>query len=151
MRARKRVLGGQAVAFAPHALPNDTTLETQRITLGAEAKKINNQTSLCFRPIVTEAQVDIPAVKQLLGTNARSTITYEQQFLDAPAGQLGDPNSPDKKNPAEIFARVKGGAPKVAFSTEQAGGLAKPDFTIEGLSRSLGPVPKVDRHAEGRV
>ena len=43
------------------------------------------------------------------------------------------------------------GAPKVAFSTEQAGGLVKPDFAIEGLSRSLGPVPKVDDMLVGRV
>ena len=80
--SRTCAIGGQAVAFAPHALPNDTTLETQSINLGAEAKKIDAAAKPLFRPTVTEAQVDIPAVKQLLGTNAQCVTPsqYEATF-----------------------------------------------------------------------
>jgi hypothetical protein len=130
---RKCTLGGQAVAFAPPVQPNDTTLETTSISLGA---KYNAAATPRFLPTVTEAEVDIPAVKQLLGTSAPSTIIYHDKFLGASAGQFG--------NPAEVFAKVTSPPPTAQFKTDQAGGLVKPDFAIEGLSRSLGPVPRVD-------
>jgi hypothetical protein len=136
--SRKHTLGGQAVAFAPKANPNDTTLETESINLGAKG---NDASTPRFLPLVIEAQVDIPAVKQLLGSAAQlSTITYEPTFTDAAPGKFN--------NPADIFARVTG-TPNVAFSAEQAGGLVKPDFAIQGLSRSLGPVPQVNEMVLG--
>lgn len=132
--SRNCTLGGQAVAFAHRVNPNDTTLETQSINLGA---RYDQGRTPRFRPLVIEAQVDIPAVKQLLGGAAQwSAIEYEPTFTQAEPGKYN--------NPAEIFARVKGSAPAVAFKTDQAGGLVKPDFAIQGLSRSLGPVPTVD-------
>lgn len=134
--SRTHTLGGQAVAFAPKAKPNDTTLETESIDLGARGLRDGEESTPCFLPLVTGAQVDIPAVKQLLGSAAQlSTITYEPTFTDAAPGKFN--------NPVDIFARVTG-TPNVAFSAEQAGGLVKPDFAIQGLSRTLGPVPAVN-------
>lgn len=135
-------LGGQLVAFMPHDKPNDTTLETKTITLVAEAKKINNGTALRFRPTVAQAEVDIPAVKQLLGTNTPSTIVYDDDFKEAAAGHFD--------NPANVFARITSPAPQARFKTEQAGGLVKPDFAIQGLSRSLGTVPQVEAMKVGK-
>lgn len=135
----KCTLGGQALAFMPEANPNDATLEAKSISLGA---KVRSNDTPRFLPMVTEAEVDIPIVKQLVGSAAQwTTITYEETFLNAAPGQFG---SGANKNPAEIFARIKSAMPRIAFSPEQGGGLTQPDFSIEGLSRSLGPVPTVD-------
>jgi len=135
----KCTLGGQALAFMPEANPNDATLEAKSISLGARVRSNNTPR---FLPMVAEAEVDIPIVKQLVGSAAQwTTITYEETFLNAAPGQFG---SGANKNPAEIFARIKSAMPRIAFSPEQGGGLTQPDFSIEGLSRSLGPVPTVD-------
>ncbi len=131
----KCTLGGQTLAFMPEANPNDATLEARSIHLGA---KIRDSGQPRFLPMVIEAEVDIPIVKQLVGGAAQWTsIIYEDTFLKADPGQFSKGTD---KNPAAIFARVKSATPTITFSPEQGGGLTQPNFTIEGLSRSLGPV-----------
>ncbi len=140
----KVTLGGQVLAFMPEANPGDTTLEAKSLSLGARSRGTGEPR---FLPMITEADVDIPIIKQLVGGGAQwTTIEYEPTFLKADPSQFAKGTD---KNPAAIFARVKSTAPQIAFSPEQAGGLTRPDFAIEGLSRSLGPVPTVDAMMTG--
>ncbi len=125
---RKRPMNGQQIAYAPPGDKGDTTLETESLTLGAEYKKDETPH---FWPIMAQADVDIPAVKQLLGTPAKSIITLEPTFTAAAGDSFG--------NNGQVFARIAA-PPKVEFSAEQAGGLVAPTFSIDGLSRALGPV-----------
>ncbi len=123
---RRADLGGQQIAFAPPDKQGDTSLETDSIAFGGEP--VTNQVPH-FRPVMSEAGVDIPAVKRLLGKDSPSKITWEPQFIAAAGQSIG--------NKGQIFARVANTA--LAFDTDKSGGLVAPDLSITALSRSLGP------------
>ncbi|HYC92514.1 MAG TPA: hypothetical protein VEO54_25125 [Thermoanaerobaculia bacterium] len=126
---RQRPLDGQPVAFAPAKEAGDTTHEAASITLNAE--NVPGGTPR-FRPSMARADCSIPAVKQLLGGSALSTIEWEPSYLSYPGAQaIG--------NAAQVFAKLAGTTP-LKFAADKSGGLAAPDIGISGLSRSLGPV-----------
>lgn len=125
---RARPLGGQPVAFAPSLKSGDTTLEAADISFVGE--KVAKGTPH-FRPAMAQANVNIPAVKQLLGTNTPSTIELEPTYANETGQTFG--------NKASIFARVTN-TPELKFAADKTGGLVAPDIAISGLSRSLGPV-----------
>jgi hypothetical protein len=141
-RSRECRLGGQGVAFAPSLRPGDTTLETDSIELDAQ---LQDGGEPLFVPLVRAAMVDIPAVKQLLGSEPQwAKIEYERAFQHPADGAFG--------NPAEVFARLVadgGNGLAATFRPEQSGGLVTPNFGIEGLSRRLGPVPTADDLVNG--
>lgn len=125
---RRREFAGQGVAFAPAAKPGDTTLETRTLSFGAVSKPGEAPR---FLPEMSQAEVDIPAVNQLLGHATASTITWEPSYLAATGTAIG--------NAGQVFARLP--APTALnFVPDKAGGLVAPNISISGLSRSLGPV-----------
>lgn len=124
---RRRPFAGQSVAFAPATKPGETTYETMSISLGAQPAPSSTPH---FLPELTEAQVDVPAVKQLLGKSVPSTIKWEATYLAGSANSIG--------NHGQVFATVA--KVPLAFATEKAGGLVAPNMDITGLSRALGPV-----------
>jgi hypothetical protein len=126
---RQRDFGGQAVAYAPQAKPGDTTLETNAMSFGAIHKPAETPH---FWPSMTQAKVDIPAVKQLVGKPAPSTIEWESSYTAASGSSIG--------NAGQVFAKIVGSSPLNFGSTEKSGGLVAPNLDISGLSRSLGPV-----------
>jgi len=67
---RQSQFHGQSVAYAPPSKPNDTSLETITLSFGAQPRP---STKPHFLPIMAQAQVDIPAVKQLVGSPAPSS------------------------------------------------------------------------------
>lgn len=126
---RQRNFGGQALAFAPFVKRGDTSLETSTVSFSAIHK--TNQTPH-FWLGMARAQVDIPAVKNLTGKQAPSTIEWEPTYTGASGSSLG--------NKGQVFARILGSSPLEFGSSEKTGGLVAPDLDITGLSRSLGPV-----------
>jgi hypothetical protein len=137
----QRPFDSQTVAFAPSSGKSNTTqLKTEQVTFDAEFESQLNVDSLPptypprFLPYVKGAKVNIPAIDQLLGRAGAVEISFHDAYLKAGMGGPG--------NQAEVFARFA--QVPLAFSTAEAGGLAKPDMTIDGLSRTLGPVPSVD-------
>ncbi|HEV8578673.1 MAG TPA: hypothetical protein VGX68_06275 [Thermoanaerobaculia bacterium] len=126
---RKRPLSGQSVAFAPAAKPGDTSFEAADITL--EAIEVTGGDGPHFRPAMKQANVDVPAVKQLLGTSAPSKIEWEPSYLSGSGNKIG--------NKGDVFAKLVGSTP-LEFATEKVGGMVAPDIGISGLSRALGPV-----------
>jgi hypothetical protein len=125
---RHRTFAGQAVAFAPPGKPRDTSFDTSFVTFGADPRPGETPH---FRPIMSQAEVEIPAVNQITGKSAPSVIEWESSYLAAAGNDIG--------NVAQLFAKVKG-TPLDFGSTERTGGLVAPDLTISGLSRSLGPI-----------
>ena len=128
---RKRPLSGQTLAFAPASLtkPGDTAYEAADVSL--EALQVTGGDGPHFRPAMKQANVDVPAVKQLLGTDAPSKIEWEPSYLAGSGNKIG--------NKGDVFARLIGSTP-LEFATEKVGGMVAPDIDISGLSRSLGPV-----------
>ena len=126
---RQRAFGGQSLAYAPPDEPGDTTLETSTISFDAEHKPSETPH---FWPGMAQAQVDIPAVKNLVGKPAPSTIEWESTYTAASGNSIG--------NAAQVFAKIVGNSPLDFGSTDKSGGLVAPNLDISGLSRALGPV-----------
>ena len=116
------------LAYAPDE-PGDTTLETSTISFDAEHKPSETPH---FWPGMAQAQVDIPAVKNLVGKPAPSTIEWESTYTAASGNSIG--------NAAQVFAKIVGNSPLDFGSTDKSGGLVAPNLDISGLSRALGPV-----------
>jgi hypothetical protein len=86
-----------------------------------------------FLPKMSQAKVDVPAVKRLLGQSALSDIVWEDTYLRASGQDIG--------NPGQVFARLlPATSTPLTFAAEKAGGLVAPTIDIKGLSRALGPV-----------
>jgi hypothetical protein len=126
---RQRDMDGQTIAFAPAKKAGDTALETTALSL--EAIKLTGSEVPHFRPAMIQARVDIPAVKQLLGTTAPSTIEWEQSYLSGSGTGIG--------NKGDVFVKLIG-TTGLEFTSDQVGGMVAPDIGISGLSRSLGPI-----------
>jgi len=124
---RRRPMSGQSVAYAPNNKPGDTTLETQAMTFKAGSQGYAGRH---FRAEMEQAEVDIPAVQQLLGKKTPSTIEWEPKYLDAGFGAV---------NKGLVFVKNKTST-ALGFAVDKAGGLVAPDISISGLSRALGPV-----------
>jgi len=126
---RQRDFGGQALAYAPSQKSGDTTLETSAISFAAQ-----HQPSQAphFWPGMAQAQVDIPAIKNLVGSPAPSTIAWETTYTAGSGSDIG--------NAAQVFAKIVGSSPLDFGSTDKTGGMVAPNLDMSGLSRSLGPV-----------
>jgi hypothetical protein len=126
---RQRAFGGQPVAYAPSKKSGDTTLETADISFKA---KEQSGTFPHFLPIMDQARVDIPAVKQLLGKNAPATINWDDSYTQGSGSQsIG--------NKGEVFARLVT-EEALNFATEKVGGMVAPDISISAISRAFGPI-----------
>ena len=129
---RTRPMGGQKIAFAPVAVPGDTTLETATMIFGACRSKDTAPPVPPFLPAMAKANVDVPEVRQISGSTAPSTIQFRGDYLRTPGNSVIG-------NLGHVFATVLA-PPQVKFSSDQTGGMVAPDFGISGLSRAAGPV-----------
>jgi peptidoglycan hydrolase-like protein with peptidoglycan-binding domain len=127
---------GGSIAYAPPSAPGagDTTLTTDALYFDTQA----SDTLPCqFLPYLFKADVHIPSLEQLLGTNAASTIKLYDGYL---ANGL-DPH-------AAVFAQLANGIGAslsditlpVSFSADKAGGFATPNLGVSSISRALGPL-----------
>ncbi len=134
---RKRPMGGQKIAFAPSTTSGDTTYETTSMVLGATGSTGTPQ----FLPAMAKSDCDVPAVRQISGNSAKSTIYYDDDYRSTTGNTIG--------NMGEVFAHLVARTP-VTFPAEKTGGMVAPNFDISGLSRAFGPVGgDVDNFANG--
>jgi type VI protein secretion system component Hcp len=96
-------------------------------------------------PLLLKADVHIPQVQELLGTDAATTIRLHQGYV-----------SGDLQGAAEVFAEIVDVAAPLAdprdvgalttatlgatFSSDKAGGFATPNLGVSTLTRALGPL-----------
>ena len=128
-------LGGQRLAFAEPSPVSadrraDSTFETEAVELGARLTSFVPDPpppgGICpFRPVVSSARALVPAVREATGGDGRVAFRYDQTYA-------GGGN-----HPLDAFASLVEQVP-LRFGSEQAGGLAKPDFSVARLSRTLG-------------
>jgi len=143
---RKRPMSGQKVAFAKSQKTGDTTLDTSFLSLGAEistlptdskgsSETLEKADQPWFYPTVEQAWVDIPALKQLLGSAKTAKIQFHDTYVKE--GFSSNPNR------GEVFAQLMDALPLDFSATSQGdkvGGLITPNMVISGLSRLTGPV-----------
>jgi len=129
---------GQSVAFAANNAdePGKTRLDTQSITTRAQATVGVTPLGVPpYLPRMQSARVTIPAVNQLLGREESVAVAYDATYLS-------DGFSP-ASNPGEVFIKLVTPL-KMAVAAEKAGGLARPEMGVEGLSRNAGAVARAD-------
>jgi hypothetical protein len=125
---RNLSMGGGKVAFAPSVKREDTSLETTAMVFGAAKANATPR----FLPVMTEAHVDVPAVRQIAGSAHPTAISFDQKYLAASGTVIG--------NHGDVFAYVVNKQVPVGFSPEKTGGLMEPNFDISALSRAFGPI-----------
>ncbi len=140
---RSLVVPGQKVLFAePDADPARRNDNTQLVT-----QTLNFIVDAAGRPPrLLKAEVKLPAVQDLLGTDAPTTIAYFQDYVaggfDAASGVFARIVREDlsKFLAADPLAAMVADTLGVNFSADQAGGFATPNLGVSTLTRSLGPV-----------
>lgn len=147
-------LGGQKTAFAPKKPGGDTVLETASLTFSAEIPCSNEairrkfspgcpkplRDSLVdaghplFFPFVSQAEVSIPAVKNLVGSGPaadRTKVRYSNIYRDK---GFGGPNK------GELFLELIEPVGLKFGQTDKVGGVGAPNMNIVGISRTNGPI-----------
>ncbi|MGE3106992.1 MAG: hypothetical protein AB7G11_04140 [Phycisphaerales bacterium] len=141
LQARAASVPGQQLLYAERdaAAPSDNSqLVTRSLNFvmksGASA------------PTLLMAEVNIPQVQELLGTDAPSKIRllpgYVQSGLDGATGVFAEIIDVDFSlfTDTDPFAGLKPTTLGVNFSSDQAGGFATPNLGVSTLSRKLGPL-----------
>jgi len=138
---RSAVVPGQKVLFAERnpAVPTDNTL---LVTRALNFVMVNAGSA----PRLLKADVNIPQVQELLGSDAPAAIRLYQGFidqgLDPATGVFAEIVKEDftKFLPDDPFAGLLASTLGVTFKSDQAGGFATPNIGVSTLSRALGPL-----------
>jgi hypothetical protein len=147
---RSASINNQTVAFTHSSpeRPGDGILKAQELTFVAQVVEDGREHFLpsnadpLFLPEIVSARVSIPAVERMLGSSTPVNISFDQGYLDNGFEPLA--------NKGEVFAKLVGSM-QLPFSNEKGGGIARPETTIDGISRALGPVSKKDSTKIGSV
>jgi hypothetical protein len=136
MAERSAKVPGQKILFAPRdaAAPSDNSLlVTRTLTFALHDEA----------PRLLKAEVNVPQVQELLGTDAPTTIRLYPGFVEAGPG-AGNAVFAEvvKETPTtgDPFQSVTSTTLSVAFSSDQAGGFATPNMGVSTLTRKAGPL-----------
>jgi hypothetical protein len=142
---RSLVIPGQKFTFAePHPDPAQRNDNTQFVT-----QTINFVLDAAGHPRMLKADVKIPQVQELVGSDAATTIRFYQGYLDNgledAANQTGVFAEVVKLDlslykPDNPFAGLLNDTLGVNFSSDKAGGFATPNLGVSTLTRQLGPL-----------
>jgi hypothetical protein len=126
--------------LGPGSPTDNTTLATSALYFDTDPYADN--TALLtgyggYLPRLYKADVHIPAIEQLLGTDTATTIALYQPYIDGGF----DPN-------AGVFAEIvkdtgktlEADALPITFSADKAGGIATPNLNLSHLTRAHGPL-----------
>ncbi len=135
INSRSALVPGQRVAFAP---PDpDPTKRTDNTTLVTDLLNFVADPA-GGPPALFKANVRIPQVQELIGTDQPTVIAlydqYVQHGFDAATGAFAQIVQQD---PSGIITPATLG---VNFSADKAGGIATPNMGISTLTRALGPL-----------
>ncbi len=127
----RRPFGGQRLAFAAAAQPEDTTFEVESLTLATHPVAWTpGDAHRPFYPRLVEAAVVLPALRHFGGDEAATAVVYHPPYLAHGFDGRGDLFLAAKAPPALRFGGSR--------SSAQVGGLCTPNLAVGGVSRSLG-------------
>jgi hypothetical protein len=143
---RRSGFDGQRVAYSLNKRSDDTTYETDAIVFGGTKQSAPPpgvtfpSVGIPFLPHVDEAQLNVEAIRHLVGQDAPTAFQYADAYL-----QHGFPDIvPGSMNPGELLMQLKNlGSPiGLDFSkkSDASGGFLAPSLDIKGLSRITGPI-----------
>ena len=122
----------QKVALAPSiSSGSDTTFEINSIHFGLEQASASAKSSLqCFPTIVT-AEIIVPAIKHLGGSETPIPIIYNENYKKI--------EFRGNNVEAQVFAQLTKPLPLI-FSADKCGGIVTPNLNLIGFSRKFGPL-----------
>ncbi len=139
-------LAGQLVALAKNdvdsgSVAQGTTVSVKRLVVNMAAADLGPERAP-FVPVFSRAEVTIPAVDYMVaaGRDDGYAIELHDQYLT---------NGFRAPNIGQVFAKLTDRDLDLAFPVERSGGLVRPRMKINGLSRTVGPVPTVDEIGTG--
>lgn len=130
-------LGGQKIVFTDPQGGADEALEAASITFSGFFRKKNSSENWArpFYPVMTCADVVVPAMRQFANVATVNTISFFDSYLD---NGFSGPNSQ-----GQLFARFKDGV-QISYgggnNTDKVGGMISPGMLAGGLSRAHGIV-----------
>lgn len=126
-------LRGQRVAYAVSSQPDDTTYETQSMTFAEPGAGPSLPKELGYLPGITQASLQVEALRHLAGQAAGSAFKYAKAFLDNEFGT---------NNEGELLMELVSGTVPVDFQRDssKSGGFIAPSMDVGALSRMVGPV-----------
>jgi hypothetical protein len=134
---RESDLNGQLLAFADvtGAKPGSTAQHVDSLEFGGQIITDPLALTPAWYPYVASAAIRLPAAEQIAGTGGGSLPTppqvqYPSQYY-LNGFQAGLP---------EIFLQVVAQTQPLSIPPNLAGGMATPNFTIDGVARDLGPI-----------
>jgi hypothetical protein len=143
---RACTIPGQKLALAPKdpAKPTDTTeFVTDSLNFVMDAARA--------QPALLKANVRIPQVQELLGTDQPTSVrlfpAYVASGADDPANTTGVFAQIVDDTYQEITAANPTASLGLAIAAEKAGGMATPNMAVTTLSRALGPIAGTVNHA----
>lgn len=138
-------LRGATVQYAPQFasgdLDGDTNIPTVAMRLeGFRNKSADPLTEAGFLPRMRDAEVDLPAVKNILGAEAVPRVVFNDRYLQSGFGSGG--GGKPANDAAKMFLDLldQNSPPGGGQPTDSFGGLINPDLTPSGLSRDFGLV-----------
>lgn len=136
-------VGGQRIAFARSAKPDDTVVSAQTLlfdVVGSTAIDARSNTQPHFEPRLAEIGAKVPAAQALSGADTVTKLGYPATYLQN--GFTG----------GEVFlaATPAAATTKLDFSSQgdRSGGFVTPSIEISGLSRLTGPIGGDISHVE---
>ena len=141
LAARSAAVPGQKIVFAERN-PANPTDNTQLVAEAVNFVMDNDGSA----PAMLKADVKIPQVQELLGTDAPTSIRYFEDYvtngIDPATGVFAEVVKEDFSQflPDNPFAGLVANTLGVTFSSDQAGGFATPNMGVSTLTRELGPL-----------
>lgn len=131
---RRAVVNGAAMDFAPgDPAGNNSVMPARALYFDVTGEGGCGE----YMPILFKADVTLSSVEQLVGPGAVTTIGYFTGYLDNDLDANVGLFAHIEKDTSENHAQ---GSVGLAFSAEQAGGIATPNVQLMGLSTKRGPL-----------
>jgi hypothetical protein len=130
---------GQKVAYAESQAIDDTTFETQSITFSSHIPLDYNtlpHNAPRFFPMVSQAKIEIPAIKHLAGNTTSAAVQFSDAYLNHGF------HTPGQNRGGMFLDMVQDSVVPLNFTGQgdRSGGLVQPNMQISGLSRVMGPI-----------
>lgn len=138
---RGAVVPGQKIVFAERNAANPT--DNTQLVVEAINFVMDRAGSA---PVMLKADVKIPQVQELLGTDDPTSIRYFKDYvsegIDAATGVFAEIVKEDFSQfaPDDPFKGLVPNTAGVQFSSDKAGGFATPNMGVSTLTRELGPL-----------
>ncbi|HWE50182.1 MAG TPA: hypothetical protein VG273_10355 [Bryobacteraceae bacterium] len=135
---------GKKVAYADPSA-GDTILKTSGLFFDTQITGGFPFATAPFIPLLSQAQVTVPSVEELLGVTTPVDIQFYARYLNSGL----DPNAGVF---VDVLSASGGSLPQISFSANKSGGFATPGFTITALSARKGMVAgSADDAANGLI